>query len=105
MIKQQARSICRKVAKAYGVPYADVIGPSTKRRASEARRMAMYLISENLRMPYVAIGEVFTRDHSTVSVAITKFKTEVKIYSYISPILSNLKNIISNDAPQSGTES
>ena len=44
----------------------DILGKSQSKDCVFPRQVAMYLCRENLGMSYIKIGNIFSRDHSTV---------------------------------------
>ncbi|MCF7852890.1 MAG: ATP-binding protein [Simkaniaceae bacterium] len=54
------------VAENFGIKVDDITGKSQSRECVLPRQIAMYLLRQELKMPYVKIGHVFSRDHSTV---------------------------------------
>lgn len=64
--KLTPNKIIQKVSDYYGVRIEDVLGKSQSKDCVCPRQIAMYLCRENLGMSYVKIGNVFSRDHSTV---------------------------------------
>lgn len=58
--------IIDQVAAHFGILSADIIGKSQSREFTRPRRLAMYLCRSELQLPFVKIGEIFQRDHSTV---------------------------------------
>jgi chromosomal replication initiator protein len=58
------------VAEFYGSTADDLLGKSQNRSSSTPRKLAMYLCRSMLKLPYITIGDVFSRDHSTVMTAI-----------------------------------
>jgi chromosomal replication initiator protein len=58
--------IVQAVAEQYGLRLEDILGKSQTRECVLPRQMAMLLCREKLKMPYMKIGELFSRDHSTV---------------------------------------
>ena len=69
------------VAKHYGLCHADLVGKSQSRDCSIPRKIAMYLCRQKLNMPYMSIGDLFERDHSTVMSSIKQVEkgdTEMK---------------------------
>ncbi|MFZ4098954.1 MAG: DnaA ATPase domain-containing protein [Chlamydiia bacterium] len=65
-----APKILQAVAEHFALPLEDLRGCSQTRECVEPRQLAMYLCRQKLRMPYMRIGELFDRDHSTVMSAI-----------------------------------
>ena len=63
-----AHEILATTAKVLYVDVEDILSVSHQRDISDARKIAIYLISEYTNMPYRMIGELFGgRDHSTIS--------------------------------------
>ncbi len=60
------QTIIDQVAAHFGILSADLIGKSQSREFTRPRRLAMYLCRSELHLPFVKIGEIFQRDHSTV---------------------------------------
>ena len=64
--KLTPNKIIQKVSDYYGVRMEDILGKSQSRDCVFPRQVAMYLCRENLGMSYIKIGNIFSRDHSTV---------------------------------------
>lgn len=62
--------IIQSVAEHYAIPLEDLLGKSQSRECVVPRQIAMYLCRELLKVPYMKIGDLFQRDHSTVMSAI-----------------------------------
>ena len=58
--------IIRTVAEHYGMKPSDLLGKSQSKDCTLPRQMAMYFCRQILKLPYMKIGQVFSRDHSTV---------------------------------------
>ncbi len=58
--------IVQTVAEHYGLRLEDILGKSQTRECVLPRQIAMLLCREKLKMPFMKIGELFSRDHSTV---------------------------------------
>lgn len=66
------------VSKFYGLEIEDVLGKSREKRLSFPRQIAMYLLREDLKLSYPAIGqELGGRDHTTAMHAHTKIQQEI----------------------------
>lgn len=85
IIQQRAAAISpekiiAKTAELYELESADVLGKSQNHTCCLARQIAMYLCRHELQMPYLKIGKVFSRDHSTVmsSVKLIEEKKEAE---------------------------
>ncbi len=72
LIKEEERSaltgpkIIEKVAEYFGLPVDILLGKDQTRDAVIARQLAMYFCRNLLKFPYMKIGELFSKDHSTV---------------------------------------
>ena len=85
------------VADFYGITSEDIFGKSQSQDCSIPRQMSMFLCRKELKMPFIKIGNVFSRDHSTVmsSVKLIEKRAETQdkeICSAISDILRRLEN-------------
>ena len=58
--------IIQFTAEYYGLRPEDILGKSQTRECALPRQIAMHLCREKLKMPYMKIGDLFSRDHSTV---------------------------------------
>jgi len=66
------------VAEQYGIPTEDLLGKSQVRANVTPRALSMYFCRTNLKLPFMAIGDIFCRDHSTVMSAIRSIEKEVQ---------------------------
>lgn len=58
--------IIRTVAEYYGIRMDDILSKSQTRESTLPRQIAMHLCRQELQLPYMKIGDIFSRDHSTV---------------------------------------
>ncbi|MBS4168570.1 DnaA/Hda family protein [Parachlamydia sp. AcF125] len=58
--------IVQAVAEFYGIRTEDILGKAQSRDCALPRQIAMYLCRNQLKIPYMKIGDLFARDHSTV---------------------------------------
>lgn len=58
--------IIQDVAEFYGIHKDDILGKAQSRECVLPRQLAMHLIRQELKVPYLKIGDIFQRDHSTV---------------------------------------
>ena len=58
--------ILQGVAQKFGIRIDDILGKARSRDCALPRQIAMYLCRQELKMPYIKIGDLFSRDHSTV---------------------------------------
>lgn len=73
----------------FGIRPSDILGKSQAKEYVLPRKIAMYLCREKLKMPYLAIGRFFHRDHSTVMVSIKQIfnkKTLEEIGTFLEEI-------------------
>jgi len=73
------RDIITLATKFYDLPLDDMLGKSREKKLSFPRQIVMYLLREELKMSYPAIGdELGGRDHTTAMHAHTKISLEVE---------------------------
>jgi chromosomal replication initiator protein len=58
------------VAEVFGIKKEDILSKSQSRETSLPRQIAMYILRKELELPYMKIGDIFHRDHSTVMTSI-----------------------------------
>lgn len=58
--------IIQTIADHYGIRTEDILGKAQTRDCVLPRQLSMYLCRVKLKMPFMKIGEIFSRDHSTV---------------------------------------
>ena len=98
--KEKALSLERiiaSVAEHYAIPLEDLLGKSQSRECVVPRQLAMYLCRELLKVPYMKIGDLFQRDHSTVMSAIRQVAKQMatpanELASIASAISQRLQN-------------
>ena len=66
--------IIQKTADHFGIPIEDILGKSQAREFVLPRQVVMYLCRKHLEMPYIKIGDLFNRDHSTVMSSIKRIE-------------------------------
>jgi chromosomal replication initiator protein len=81
--KEQAQAltperIVKNVAAHYGITSEDILGKSQTRTIALPRQIAMYLCREKLELPFQKIGEIFSRDHSTVISSIKQIQKAIE---------------------------
>lgn len=69
--------IISMVADLFDIKIEDIIGKSQSRDCALPRQIAMYLLRSELKMPYMKIGNVFSRDHSTVMTSVKAITSHV----------------------------
>jgi chromosomal replication initiator protein len=66
--------IIQGVAEQYGIRAEDILGKAQTKECTLPRQLAMFLIREHLKIPYIKIGDLFGRDHSTVMSSIKRIQ-------------------------------
>ncbi|NGX60034.1 MAG: Chromosomal replication initiator protein DnaA [Chlamydiae bacterium] len=56
----------------FGIRTNDILGKSRSRECTMPRKLAMFLCRTKLQLPYLTIGKIFGRDHSTVMTSINQ---------------------------------
>lgn len=87
--------IIQSVSEQYGIRVDDIMGKGQSRECSQPRQLAMYICRHQLKMPYVKIGDIFSRDHSTVISSIKQIQqamdeTDPEIPSIYNTIIRKL---------------
>ncbi len=73
------RELIAEVAKFYDIGTDDMLGKSREKKLSFPRQIIMYLLRNELKLSYPAIGdELGGRDHTTAMHAHTKISTEIE---------------------------
>ncbi|AAD18458.1 replication initiation protein [Chlamydia pneumoniae TW-183] len=90
--------IIRNVAQYYGVSQESILGRSQSREYVLPRQVAMYFCRQKLSLSYVRIGDVFSRDHSTVISSIRLIEQKIEenshdIHMAIQDISKNLNSL------------
>ena len=65
-----ADKILTSVAEVFGIKKEDILSKSQSRETSLPRQIAMFVLRKELKLPYMKIGDIFHRDHSTVMTSI-----------------------------------
>lgn len=87
------QAVINKTAQYFSYKVAELVGGSRKAPLTAARHAAMYLLYEELSLPYVQIGELFGgRDHTTVIHAVEKIKEELKSNPQLSKTLADIRH-------------
>ncbi len=58
--------IIQSVAEYFGIKSEDILGKAQTRECVLPRQLSMYLCRKNLKLPFLKIGDLFSKDHSTV---------------------------------------
>jgi chromosomal replication initiator protein len=80
--------IIRTVAEYYGIRMDDILSKSQARECALPRQIAMHLCRQQLNLPYMKIGDIFARDHSTVMASVKQVQTgvETKNHEIVGPL-------------------
>ncbi len=62
--------IIRTVAEYFGIRMDDILSKSQARECALPRQIAMHLCRHELNLPFMKIGDIFARDHSTVMASV-----------------------------------
>lgn len=81
-------SILEAVCETFELEQEEVLGKAQTKDVVLPRQLAMYMLRHKLKMPYLKIGKVFSRDHSTV-ISSVKLMTQ-KIKTKDSALISKL---------------
>lgn len=68
------QKIIQEVAAHFDLRNEDLLGKSQTREYVHPRQIAMHLCRSKLKMPFMRIGELFSRDHSTVISAVKQIQ-------------------------------
>jgi chromosomal replication initiator protein len=69
--------IIHAVAEHYGIRAEDILGKAQSRDCALPRQMAMALCRTQLKLPFMKIGEIFSRDHSTVMSSVKQIQKQL----------------------------
>lgn len=101
LIKEEVRlevtekRILSRVAQYYKIEVEDIIGKSQSREYVLPRQVAMYLCREHLKLPFMKIGQIFNRDHSTVMSSVKQIQKNIlQNDSNYSKVISALKQAL-----------
>ncbi len=83
--------IVQATAETFEIPATDILGRSQNQDCSLPRQVAMYLCRSLLKMPYLKIAAVFSRDHSTVMTSVKS--VEKKIGEQDDSMLSTMNSV------------
>lgn len=70
--------ILSSVAEVFGIKIEDMLSKSQSRDSTLPRQIAMYLLRKELKLPYMKIGDIFHRDHSTVMSSIRQITDNIQ---------------------------
>lgn len=107
LIQEEERSvltpekIIRAVAEYYGIHMDDILSKSQTRECVLPRQIAMHLCRQQLNLPYLKIGDIFSRDHSTVMASVKQVQKglESKNLDISAPFNTILKLLLNRPSP------
>ena len=70
--------LIKKVAEFYGIPIGDITGKSQSKECALPRQVAMFLCRDLLKMPFLQIGDLFYRNHSTVMSSVKQMQKKLE---------------------------
>jgi chromosomal replication initiator protein len=70
--------IVRAVAELFGIRSDDILGKAQSHDCTLPRQIAMFLCRKELQIPFLRIGKVFDRDHSTVMSSVKQVQTKLE---------------------------
>ncbi len=93
-----AKKVIEEVARSFSIETTEITSKKQYAAATNARQVAMYIISEMTGLPAKKIGESFSgRDHSTVLYSISKVRDEIKKNSSLKNTVEDImKNVRQN---------
>ncbi len=94
-VKLTPEKIIHIIAEQYGIQTSDILGKSQTKECTLPRQFSMFFIRELLKMPYIKIGSIFKRDHSTVMTSIKYIQSGLssKSQDIFHPFLAITKNL------------
>ncbi|MBI5346580.1 MAG: chromosomal replication initiator protein DnaA [Chlamydiae bacterium] len=70
--------IIQEISNFFGLKTEDVLGKSQTKECVLPRQFSMYFCRKITNLPYIKIGEIFSRDHSTVMTSIKNIQTALE---------------------------
>ncbi len=88
-------SVIAKTAQYFAFKPAELTGSSRKAPLTAARHTAMYLLYNDLELPYEQVGRLFGgRDHTTVIHAVEKIAERIKTDPSMAKIIADIKHVL-----------
>ena len=84
--------IIRTVAEYYGIRMDDILSKSQARESALPRQIAMHLCREQLNLPFMKIGDIFARDHSTVMASVKQVQKGIEAKNH--EIAGSVKGVL-----------
>lgn len=89
-----AESVISAIASYYKITKSDLLGKSKKKELVMPRQICCYLMYELLSLPYITIGKVLGRDHTTILYSRNKVEELCRVNEKIAKDVDDIKNII-----------
>ncbi len=88
-------SVITKTAQYFSFKPAELTGQSRKAPLTAARHTAMYLLHNDLELPYEQVGRLFGgRDHTTIIHAVEKIAEKIKTDPAMAKIIADIKHVL-----------
>jgi chromosomal replication initiator protein len=88
----QTEDIFKVISEFYTVSQEDLIKKGRKKEVSHPRQVMMYLLRQELALPFSTIGEILGgRDHTTALHAFEKINTQKEVQTRLKEELNSLK--------------
>lgn len=71
--------IIQIIAEYYDIRKEDILGKSQTKECALPRQLAMHFCREKLKMPFMRIGDLFNRDHSTVMASVKHIQKSLEV--------------------------
>lgn len=99
--KLNEAKLLQVVSENFGIRVDDMMGKSQSRESVVPRQIAMYLMRKELKMPFMHIGTIFARDHSTVMSSIKNItkgleNQDKELHSHLHEIQRKLLSSVSH---------
>lgn len=86
-------SVITKTAQYFAFKPSELMGPSRKAPLTAARHTAMYILYNDLQLPFEQVGRLFGgRDHTTVIHAVDKVSEKIKTNPEMAKIIADIKH-------------
>lgn len=87
--------ILQNVAEYFGIKSEDILGKAQTRDCVLPRQISMFFCRQELKLPYIKIGELFSRDHSTVMSSVKQIQKgmDAEEEEIVGPYRSIMKKI------------
>ncbi len=86
--------IFEKVSKKYNIPENDLKGSKRNQEVANARHICIYIIKNMTELSLKKIGNIFSRDHSTIKSSLNKIETDIKENSVLEIEINELMDEI-----------